>query len=383
MSVLRAILSQIGQPLQITRHGDVETVLGLAETEHFELEVDGKRKIKGRLASIVNTPDVAFFPERYNAKTVLFKAGLEVKAFHYALIVGRWLVSSGLVKSLEPFAGLLRWIASWFEWMGSDEGGMKVSLLGRTLEGHYERREWDLIANDGHGTKIPTLPISIMLNKVLDGGVEVGARACLGEITLDELDTALADFDGKTQIQVSEVEPVFKQALGESFDALPKPIKDLHNQFGKHVYEGRADIKGPTGLLGWIASKIVGFPGSATDIPVTVSITGDEKSETWVREFDGQAFSSCLSVDQDGYVQERFGPLNLRLGLELKEDKLLYPVVRGRLFGFIPFPLFLLPQSISHEEVDEKGRFVFDVLLKFRFGGRIAHYQGWLMRKED
>lgn len=383
MSVMRAILSQIGLPMQITRHGGVETVLGWAETEHFDLDVGGKRQIQGRLASIVNTPDVVFFPERYNAKTVLFKAGSEVKFFHYVLVMGRWLVSIGLVKSLEPFTGIIRWIASWFEWMGSDEGGMKVSVLGRTREGIYERREWDLIANDGHGTKIPTLPVSIMLNNILDGSVEVGARACLGEVTLDDLDVALEDFGAKAQIRVSEAEPIFKQALGESFAKLPEPIKELHNQFGNHVYEGRADIKAPTGILGRIASKIVGFPGGAADIPVKVSITGDEKSETWVREFDGQAFSSCLSVDQDGFVQERFGPLNLRLGLELRDNKLLYPVIRGRLFGFIPFPLFLLPQSISHEEVDEKERFVFDVLLKFRFGGRIAHYQGWLERKQN
>ena len=380
LSVMRSILSQIGQPMIIDRHGKKETVKGWAETERFDLNVEGKAPVKDRLASFIDTPDIAFFKERYNAKTVVFKAGLEMKLFHYALVVGRWLVSSGLVKSLEPLANSLRWIASWFERFGSDAGGMKVSVLGRVHNGTYERREWDLIADDGHGPNIPTLPVSILLNRILDNDVEMGARACLGEITLGELDEALASFGGKTQIHKDIAEPIFKKALGADFEKLEKPIRDLHSRLGRHVYKGQAKIKGPTGLMGRIASKLVGFPAGNGDVPVEVTISADGKSETWIRNFDGKRFSSHLSLDNEGFVQERFGPLSIRLGLNVQEGKLLYPVARARLFGIIPFPLFLMPISISHEEMDEEGRFVFDVLLKFRFGGRIAHYQGWLVK---
>ena len=382
LSVMRSILSQIGQPMTLTRYGKEERVLGWGETEGFDLSVEGKNRITGRLASFVDTPDIAFFSQRYQAETVVFKAGLELKLFHYALVFGRWLVSAGLVKSLEPLAGILRWLASWFEALGSDEGGMKVSVLGQKPDGTYERREWDLIADDGHGPNIPTLPVSILLNKLLDGEVTSGARACLGEITLDELDMALAKFGGKTQVHNQIVHPIFKQGLGKDFEALPQPIKVLHSGVGINVYEGMAKVKGPTGLLGRIASRLVGFPTGDGEMPVKVTITSDEKEEKWLREFDGQPFYSNLSVDRDGFVQERFGPLSIRLGLKLVDEKLLYPVIRGRLFGFIPFPTFLMPQSISHEEVDEEGRFVFDVLLKFRIGGRIAHYQGWLIKRD-
>lgn len=382
LSVMRSILSQIGQPIMLKRHGKEERVLGWGETESFDLNVDGKKKITGRLASFVDTPDIAFFSDRYQAETVVFKAGLELKLFHYALVFGRWIVSLGLVKSLEPMAKILRWLASWFEALGSDEGGMKVSVLGQKADGAYERREWDLIADDGHGPNIPTLPVSILLNKILDGGVDKGARACLDEITPEELDIALDKFGGKTKTHIQLVDPIFKQALGNEFDALPQPIKALHSEIGMHVYEGMAKVKGPTGLLGRIASRLVGFPTGDGEMPVKVTITSDDRKEKWLREFDGQPFYSNLSVDQDGFIQERFGPLSIRLGLKLQDEKLLYPVVRGRLFGFIPFPTFLMPQSISHEEVDEEGRFVFDVLLKFRFGGRIAHYQGWLVKRD-
>ena len=381
LSVMRSILSQIGKPMQIKRYGKDDVVLGWAETEAFDLRVDGKPDIKGRLASFVDTPDIAFFAERYKAKSVTFKAGLEVRLFHYALSVGRWLVSKRVVKSLEPFSKTLRWLASWFEWMGSDEGGMKVSVLGK-IDGDYKRLEWDLIADDGHGPNIPTLPVSILLNKILKGEVDIGARPCLSEVSLDEINTALAVFGGKTQLHSHSARPIFARALGDRFDALPNSIKELHQPFGKHVYEGRASIKGATGPLGWIASLLVGFPKGISDTPVKVTITSNEKAETWVRQFGDKSFYSNLSVDEDGFVQERFGPLSIRIGLEVKGDKLLYPVVRGRLIGFIPAPVFLMPQSISHEAVDDQGRFVFDVLLKFRFGGRIVHYQGWLIRSD-
>jgi len=382
LSVMRSILSQIGKPMRIRRYGKEETVLGWAETEVFDLVVEGKPYIKGRLASFVDTPDVALFPDRYKAQSVTFKAGLEIKLFHYALVAGRWLVSKGVVKSLEPYTKAVRWIASWFEGLGSDAGGMKMSILGRKKDGTYERCEWDLIADDGQGPNIPTLPVSILLNRILDNEVETGARACLGEITLDELDEALATIGGETQIHKHKALPIFKQALGDDFEHLAKPIKDLHNGLGRHVYKGQAQIKGPTGIMGHIASKLVGFPIGNGDVPVEVTLTADEKSETWIRDFGGKRFLSHLSLDNEGFIQERFGPLSIRLGLKVQGDKLLYPVARGRLFGIIPFPLFLMPVSISHEEVDEEGRFVFDVLLKFRFGGRIAHYRGWLVQQD-
>lgn len=380
LSVMRSILSQIGQPMMLTRHGKRERVLGWGETESFDLAVKGKKMLRDRLASFVDTPDIAFFTERYQAETVIFKAGLELKFFQYALVFGRLLVSCGLVKTLEPFTNILRWLASWFEALGSDEGGMKVSVLGQKSDGTYERRVWDLIADGGHGPNIPTLPVSILLNKTLNGEVSVGARACLGEITLEELDIAMDVFGAKTEVHTQPVQPIFQQALGKSYDALPHSIKALHSQLGMHVYEGIASVKGPTGLLGRIASRLVGFPTGNGEMPVKVTIASDDRQELWVREFDGQPFSSNLSLDQDGFMQERFGPLSIRLGLEVHDKKLFYPVVRGRLFGCIPFPTFLMPQSVSHEEVDEEGRFVFDVLLKFRFGGRIAHYQGWLVK---
>jgi len=308
---------------------------------------------------------------------------LEIKTFHYALSFARVVIAAGLLKSIAPFAGFARWLASWFEGVGSDAGGMQVKVLGETAEGNKVIREWDLIADDGRGPEIPTIPVSVLLNKLADGHVEAGARPSPGEVTLSDVETQLAEIDAKTKLHETEFTPVFKTALGDQFDKLPDPIQKLHNHVGQVVYEGEASTKPSTGLLGRIASLIVGFPKEKDDIPVRVTLTVDENGETWLREFDGKPFHSRMSLDTDGFAQETFGPLSMRLGLKFEGGKLHYPVLRGRLFGFLPIPLFLLPESISHERVDEQGRFVFDVLLRFRFGGRVAHYRGWLIQKPE
>lgn len=384
LSVMRSILGQIGQPLFIRRNGKNEQVLGWSEAEPFDLAVDGKSKIKGRLASFVDTPDNRFLAKRYEAQTVEGKAGLEVRLFHHAMGLGGSLVKLGLVKSLEPFTGFVRWAASWFEWMGSDEGGMKVAVLGKDKKDQFLRLEWDLIADDGHGPNIPTLPVSIFLNRLLDEQpIQAGARPCLGEISLEEIDLALSAFGGKAQVNAIHAMPVFRKVLGDDFIGLPEPVRALHSNFGKATYEGRASVKGATGLLGRLAAWMVGFPKEAEDTPVKVSITSDDKSEVWQRQFGGKTFHSHLSVDEDGYAQERFGPLVFRLDLKAEDGKLYFPVSRARLFGKLPVPGFLLPQSIAHETIDAEGRFLFDVLIRFRFGGRIAHYQGWLKPAED
>lgn len=382
ISVMQAVLGQVGQVFAVQRNGRIETVRGWSAMKRVDLAVPVKRPIRNGHAYLMNTPDVALFPERYGAKTVLFRAGLEIKAFCYALVVGGWLVRAGLVKSLLPFAKLVRWLAGWFEWAGSDAGGMQVDVVGQTKDGSRERRIWNVIASSGRGPEIPTLPVSILLVKLVKGKIEAGARPSPGEITRDEVEAALSGIDAGAGVQVKSVDPVFKQALGLAFDELPEPIRELHNNFGEVVYEGRAKTKGATGLLGRIGAMVVGFPSNSENIPVKVTITADENGETWKREFDGKPFVSRLSVDEKGYAQERFGSLAMRLGLHLKDEKLHYPVICGRLFGWIPFPSILMPQSISHEEVDEEGRFAFDVLLKFRFGGRIAHYRGWLVKRD-
>lgn len=183
-------------------------------------------------------------------------------------------------------------------------------------------------------------------------------------------------------IDKQPVKSVFQVALGQQFDALPLPIRLFHARFGEANYKGVAQIEGATGIIGRIAARIFGFPSSGKDVLVKVRITADPALEVWERDFGQHRFSSSVSLDRNGYVAERLGPVTAQLGLYVNNDALYFPVLRWKLLRIVPLPKFLMPQSIAYETVDEYGRFTFDILLNFRFGGRIVHYKGWLMPVE-
>ncbi len=380
LSVMRAILGQIGKPFEITRHGKAVRVYGWGETIAVDLKLPVENPVTNRLASLVQTPDVELFPKRFAAETVTLRAGLEIKTFHRLLQFAGLLVRYGLISSLAPFAASARWVASGFESLGSDIGGMQVRVEGETESTGSIRRSWDLVADDGRGPEIPTLPVSILLDKLLRNSLRPGARPSPGEITLGELEERLAAIEAHTVCYEESLQPLFKTVLGEAFYLLPKAVRALHDRPGQTSYVGTAQSMGPTGLSGRLAAWLVRFPKAGEDIPVRVTITADQHGEKWEREFNDSTFNSCLSVDANGYAQERFGVMTARLGLMQRDNELHFPVLSAKLFGFLPLPQWFLPKSIAHESVDERGRFVFDVLIKTPFGARIAHYRGWLER---
>ena len=379
LSVMKAILGQIGQPYQLMRHGSLQTVYGWGDTRKIDLALPVSEPVRGRLASLVNTPDTAIFPDRYNADTTGTYAGLELKTFHRILQFAGRLVRMRIIPSLAPFTRTARFIASGFEKTGSDIGGMQVCVTGESSQGHLIKRTWDLVARDGRGPEIPTLPISVLLDKLQQGSYEPGARHSCGEVSLDDLQPYFESIGAETAVREEELQPIFKSALGDAFNTLPDSVQALHNTCGQTVYKGRAESFGPNGIIGRLAATVFGFPGASKDIPVEVTITADRFGESWSRSFDGSVFESRLSLHRDGYITERFGPLTMDLGLNIQNNSLHFPVSSAKLFGVVPLPAALLPKSIAYESVDSQGRFTFDVNVLTPFGAQVAHYRGYLI----
>lgn len=381
LSVMKAILSQIGKPYEITRFGESERVFGWSETRRVNLALPLDAPVSERLASLVHTPDDAIFPDRYGAQTVTLRAGLEIKWFHRTLEFLALLVRWKLFRSIAPLTTTARWVASFFENIGSDIGGMQVKVVGKTDKNTFVCRTWDLVASDGDGPEIPTLPVSVILDKLYNGSISAGARPSPGEITLADLEPQFNALNIQSTSNERLLSSVFKSALGESFGELPLPIQELHSVAGRTVFEGRSESKGPTGISGRLIARLFRLPGQAQDVPLQVTITANETSETWLRQFADTAFRSHLAVDAAGVVRERFGPISAVLDLQLVQDKLYFRIASAKLFGLLPLPQALLPVSVAHESTDELGRFVYDVCVTMPFGARIAHYSGWLVKK--
>jgi saccharopine dehydrogenase-like NADP-dependent oxidoreductase len=374
-SVMRAILAEAGQSFRLRRGGRWEKARAWVGTRRIALNIGG-RKI-ARLAALHPTPETAIFPARYGAKTAEFRAGLELPLLHRGLSALAWLVRLRLLKTLAPLAKPLYALASALKGFGTDLGGMRVAVRGRTGEAWTER-VWTLLAPDGIGPNIPAEPAALLAAKLLRGEIAPGARPALGEFTLAEAEAALHALGILTERAERPLPSLFAAVLGADFAALAPPVRALHAEPGLRSYAGEADIDGPEGLLARLAARIAGFPPPGRGVPLRVTIEAAEARETWTRDFAGRRFRSVLKR-RGGSATERFGPFVFTLGLAREGDRLAYPVISGRFLWLIPLPRFLLPKSETWESADAEGRFTFDVRLNLSWGPRITHYQGFLV----
>ncbi|MEQ1611763.1 MAG: saccharopine dehydrogenase, partial [Hyphomicrobiaceae bacterium] len=180
----------LGQPFRMKRGGAWITVHGWQGLSRHRFP-DGAWRWMG----YCNVPDLMLFPERYpDLKTVDFRAGVEVTLFHLGLWALSWPGRFGLMRRPDAIAAPLLAIKRRLPFLGSDVGGMFVELEGVDAGGSAKRIVWHLVARQGHGPYIPTTPAVVLAKKLVRGDVmERGARACVGLVTLPEIERELAD----------------------------------------------------------------------------------------------------------------------------------------------------------------------------------------------
>ncbi|MGL4320119.1 MAG: hypothetical protein ACRCS3_04585, partial [Paracoccaceae bacterium] len=102
LSVIRAILAQVGRPLALWREGVVEVpAWGRAQRVSLILP---DRSLPPRPASVIGAPDLALFPAHFKARNVVFRAGLELGIMHHGLTALAWLVRGRVVRNLVALA---------------------------------------------------------------------------------------------------------------------------------------------------------------------------------------------------------------------------------------------------------------------------------------
>ena len=167
LSVIEAILSYAGQPIRVLLDGRWTTQPGWGTPVRRNMPGLGPRWL-----SLCETPDLNLLPVRYPAaRTVRFRAGLELPILHLGLWLLTFPIRLRLIPSLRPFAVVLRKAAGWFERFGTDRGGMSVEVLGADREGRATRAVWSLVAEAGDGPNIPVLPALALIRVLLQGQV--------------------------------------------------------------------------------------------------------------------------------------------------------------------------------------------------------------------
>lgn len=140
-------------------------------------------------------PDLDLLPTRYGIRSVRFSAGLELSFMHLGLWLLSWAIRIGLPLNLPKHANVLLKVSDWFNGLGSADGGMHMILRGKDMQGKSHQRRWFIIAKNGDGPQIPTIPAIVLAEKLATNRLDYrGATACVGMVTLDEYLCELQDF---------------------------------------------------------------------------------------------------------------------------------------------------------------------------------------------
>jgi saccharopine dehydrogenase-like NADP-dependent oxidoreductase len=192
-----SVLSTLGRPFKILSDGQSKTVWGWQGLTRHRFPEIGPRWLGD-----CDIPDLDLFPQRYpTLQTVRFKAGAEVGSFHLALWALSWSRRFGLLRSPRRLVRPLLAIKHQLRFLGSDQGGMFVSLEGKGRDGARLRVDWHLVAKSGHGPFVPVIPAVLLAKKLVRGSaMPIGARACLDLFTLDEFLSEIADLQITTSV---------------------------------------------------------------------------------------------------------------------------------------------------------------------------------------
>ena len=192
VATVASILGYVGRPIAMRIEGQNRTVYGWQGMSRVQIPGLGPR-----LMGFVEVPDLDLFPQAYrDLQSVRVMAGVEVMPFHLGLWAASWLVRAGIIQDLAAWSQMLLTAKSWGSFLGSDKGGMTVSLTGPTQARCIARLNWHLVAGQGHGPYVPAMASVILARKLVHGvAVPTGAMACIGLFTLAEFMAEVADLD--------------------------------------------------------------------------------------------------------------------------------------------------------------------------------------------
>ncbi len=197
VATLKSVFSYIGEPFLWLKHGRWVKAHGWQHLKRVQFDF-GRR-----WAGACDVPDLELLPQRYpTARAVQFRAALEIGIQQFALWIVAALKRCGLRLPLERWAATLDHLASSMDLLGSDCGGMQVSLSGVRPGGSRHRVTWQLTAESNHGPEIPCIAAILLARRIAAGQVpQSGAYACMGFLRLADFDPEFARWSIRSRIE--------------------------------------------------------------------------------------------------------------------------------------------------------------------------------------
>ncbi len=193
LATTQGILSYVGKPLRQFAGID-PNIFGWQNLYRQKYPVIGKRWMAN-----CDIPDLDLLPKAYGIDRIQFSAGLELAPLHLGLWVMSWLVRLGVPIDLPKLSGPLLRISNWLNHFGTADGGMHILLEGYDIAGQPHHLDWFIIAKNGDGPQIPTIPAIVLAKKIAKGEFPaVGAMPCVGLVSLSEYLEELSAFEVST-----------------------------------------------------------------------------------------------------------------------------------------------------------------------------------------
>lgn len=190
LATTKAILTYIGKPIKPSAKS-AKARYGWQDLYRIKYPEIGSRWMAN-----CDIPDLDLLPSRYNIDAIRFSAGMESSLLHLGIWSLSWFVRCGVLKNLPNHAQPLLKLSHFFDLFGSDDGGMHVIIKGQDLDGKEKEIKWFIVAKNGDGPQIPTIPAIILAKKIISGNLKkAGASPCVGMVTLDEYFEELKEFN--------------------------------------------------------------------------------------------------------------------------------------------------------------------------------------------
>lgn len=367
-SVISSIVSQLGTTSRVYRGGVWRSQSCWSDARQIALDQN-----LSRTARFIEVPDIRLFPKFFGAKSVIFRAALELNILNMAMSFIAVMRRRWMFSVTPALAEIFRRVANLLLPFGTDRGGMRVLVVGISSK-TVIRREWRLIAEAGDGPYIPAVIARALIRKL--SSLSVGSRSCLAEASRAQVESAMSDLAVSIETDESPNPTLFQSALADRWENLPREVQILHSVQDVESFSGTARVTRGTTLVSRLAAWFFGFPHANDKTLLTITKTRTQTGEIWERNFGGRVFRSYLTPAPDLYrYRERFWLFNYEQDLPVQDGCMRLPVRRGWFLG-IPLPRFLLPVSDSRE-YSENGVFHFDVsLIAPLGGGLIVRYRG-------
>lgn len=189
-STIGAILTYLGRPIRLWQDGEWIERPGWEDS----LELLFPPPVGRRRVYNCDVPDLELFPELFGARTVRFRAGVELAVFNRCL---SWLSRQrqrGRFEHLPRRAALFRRLSLLLYPLGSKNGALAVWVRGTAHDGTPIERSGAIVTDDD-GPATPCSPAIVLAGKLLDQGApRVGAFPCVGFLALEELANHLRSY---------------------------------------------------------------------------------------------------------------------------------------------------------------------------------------------